>query len=138
MSGAGRPHHLRFVPLALVALGGAVGAASRESVSLLVPDAAGVPVAIAIVNLVGAFALGYLYEAVTRIPSDSTAVRLKLLLGTGFCGGFTTYSALATDSALLLSDGRLGIACLYALGTVLVGACATFAGIAVAARADAR
>lgn len=135
----GRPNHLRWAPLALVALGGAVGAATRESSSLLIPDASGVPVAIAVVNILGAFALGYLYEAVTRLgPGNPTATHLKLLLGTGFCGGFTTYSSLATDSAVLLSHGRWGTGSLYALGTLLVGACATFAGIAVASRANAR
>lgn len=128
-----RPTHLRWVPLALVAVGGAVGAAGREGLSLAVPDLSGVPVAIALVNVVGAFLLGYLYEAVTRLGPDSpTATHLKLLLGTGFCGGFTTYSSLATDTALLYSHDRPAIATSYALGTVLVGACATFAGLAVA------
>ncbi|SDC14825.1 CrcB protein [Sanguibacter gelidistatuariae] len=136
---AGRPNHLRWLPLALVALGGAVGAATREGTSLIIPDASGVPVAIAIVNVLGAFALGYLYEAVTRLgPGNPTAASIKLLLGTGFCGGFTTYSSLATDSAVLLSHGRWGVGSLYAFGTLLIGACATFAGIAVASRANAR
>lgn len=130
-----RPNHLRWAPIALVVAGGAVGVAAREGLSLAIPDVSGVPVVIALVNVLGAFVIGFLYEAVTRLgPGSLTATNLKLLLGTGFCGGLTTYSSLATDTAKLYSDGRAGVATTYALGTVVVGACATFAGIAVATR----
>jgi CrcB protein len=117
-----------WVPIALVALGGAVGAASREGLSLAIPELDDVPVSIVIINVVGAFLLGFLYQAVTRLDG-SRAKDLKLLLGTGFCGGFTTYSSLATDSAVLLRDGRVWTTVAYALGTVLLGACATWLGI---------
>lgn len=139
MTGTGRLPHLRWTSIALVAVGGALGAAAREGVRLVIADVSGVPVAIAVVNVIGAFLLGVLYEAVTRLgPGSPTAARVKLLLGTGFCGGFTTYSSLATDSAILLSHGRWGVGALYGVGTLVVGACATFAGIAVGARADAQ
>lgn len=115
-------------PIALVALGGAAGAASREGLSLVIPELDDVPVSIVIINVVGAFLLGFLYQAVTRLPGGR-AKDLKLLLGTGFCGGFTTYSSLATDSAVLLRDGRVWTTVAYALGTVLLGACATWLGI---------
>lgn len=138
-STAARPSHLRWGPLWLVALGGAIGASAREGVALLIPPLCQLPIAIPIVNIVGAFLLGYLYEAVTRLgPGDSRAKNLKLLLGTGFCGGFTTYSSLATDTAVLNSHGQLGLAFGYALGTVILGALATWAGIVIAARANAR
>lgn len=134
-----RPPHLRWAPIALVAVGGAVGAASREGVSLLIPNLGAVPVAIPLINVLGAFLLGYLYEAVTRLDSSKpTGKNLKLLLGTGFCGGFTTYSSLATDTAVLFRDGLPWTALLYALLTVILGACATWAGIAVASAVNAR
>jgi CrcB protein len=116
-------------------VGGAVGAGSREGLSLAIPELNDVPISIVIINIVGAFLLGFLYQAVTRLRSDeSRAKTLKLLLGTGFCGGFTTYSSLATDSAVLLRDDRVATAVAYALVTVLVGACATWLGIVVASR----
>ena len=118
----------RWVSTGLVILGGAAGAASQQGLSLAIPKADGVPISIAIINVVGAFLLGFLYQAVTRLES-SRAKTLKLALGTGFCGGFTTYSSLATDSAVLLRDGRVWTTVAYALGTVLVGACATWLGI---------
>lgn len=139
MSTGIRPPHLRWAPIALVALGGAFGAASREGLSLVIPKLGEVPISIAIINVIGAFLLGYLYEAVTRIDSAKpTGKNLKLLLGTGFCGGFTTYSSLATDTAVLFRDGLPWIAVAYSVGTVLVGACATWLGIVVASSINSR
>ncbi|MFD6091452.1 fluoride efflux transporter FluC [Oerskovia sp. NPDC060338] len=140
MTGRGaRPGYLRWSSIGLVVLGGAFGAAAREGVVLAIPDLHEVPVAILVVNVVGAFVLGCLTEVVLRrLPDDPRGPRLRLLLGTGFCGGFTTYSTLATDVALLLDSSRAGLGVAYALTTVLVGAGATLAGIVVAARYDAR
>ncbi|PPL19220.1 fluoride efflux transporter FluC [Microterricola pindariensis] len=139
MSPGIRPPHLRWAPIALVAVGGAFGAAGREGLSLAIPNLGQLPIAIPVVNIIGAFLLGYLYEAVTRIdPAKPTGKNLKLLLGTGFCGGFTTYSSLATDTAVLFRDGLPWPAILYALGTVVVGAVATWAGILLASSINAR
>jgi CrcB protein len=139
MSAGARPPYLRWAAIGLVAVGGAAGAASREGLSLVIPNLGEVPVAIPIINVIGAFLLGYLYEAVTRLDSARpTGKNLKLLLGTGFCGGFTTYSSLATDTAVLFRDGLPGSALIYALATVIVGACATWAGIAVASAVNNR
>ncbi|MER1997606.1 MAG: CrcB family protein, partial [Arthrobacter sp.] len=130
MNDSGRPPHLRWGPIGLVAAGGTVGAACREGLSLLIPSVSAVPLAIPAVNVIGAFLLGYLYEALANLDKErSTGTRLRLLLGTGFCGGFTTYSALARDTAVLFRDGLALAASVYALGTIVVGACATWAGI---------
>ncbi|NMD96539.1 CrcB family protein [Rhodococcus sp. BL-253-APC-6A1W] len=135
----GRPAYLQWASIGLVAIGGLFGAGSREGVSLAIPKLGEVPIAIAVVNIVGAFLLGYLYEAVTRIDSAKpTGKNLKLLLGTGFCGGFTTYSSLATDTAVLFRDGYIWKGVVYVVGTLIVGACATWAGIAVASSVNAR
>ena len=131
----GGTDHPALLPILLVAIGGALGAAGREAVSLALPPVDGVPIAIVVVNTIGAFALGLLAEAVTRpTVSEVRRTRLKLLLGTGFCGGFTTYSSLATDTAVLSSDGHHGQAAMYALTTLVVGAVATYAGIVVGTR----
>ncbi|MFJ6416278.1 fluoride efflux transporter FluC [Paeniglutamicibacter sp. NPDC091659] len=135
MGGADRPNHLKWRMWAVVAVGGTFGAVSREAFSLFIPAVGDLPVAIAIVNILGAFLLGFLYEALTRPGiSGDRASRLKLLLGTGFCGGFTTYSSLAVDTALLGINGRSGTALFYVLGTVVLGACATWAGLVAGSR----
>jgi CrcB protein len=142
-AGRSRPVHLHWRSVGLVALGGVFGTAAREALALALPlriPAGGFPLAILLINVGGAFLLGLLLEAVTRRGSDTGPRRtLRLLLGTGFLGGFTTYSALATDTALLLGSpvaGPFGLAAGYALGSVLAGAIATWAGIAVGAVAS--
>lgn len=103
---------------------------------MAIPKLGEVRISIVIINVVGAFLLGCLYEAVTRPDSGRGAGKnLQLLLGTGYCGGFTTYSSLATDTGMLFRDGLPWVALVYSLGTVVLGACATWAGIAAAAAA---
>lgn len=129
-----RPVHLRWQYLALVAAGGAVGTALRELLMLAVPPVAEIPVATLGINVLGAFLLGALLETLARRGPDVGGRRkLRLLLGTGALGGFTTYSSLATDTSLILIRGHLGVSLLYAGGTLLVGALATWAGITAAA-----
>ncbi|KTR76794.1 hypothetical protein NS234_10180 [Microbacterium oxydans] len=133
-TGAPRAPHLRVSYLGLVAFGGAIGTGLREAISLLTPTWAGVPVATAVINIVGAFILGYLLEALVRLGEDAGVRRaLRLFVGTGILGGFTTYSALATDTVLLLHTAP-AVAVSYSLGTVLIGAIATFLGILAATR----
>jgi CrcB protein len=130
-----RAVHLRPSMLAVVAVGGAIGTAAREGLALAIPAAGGLPVAILLVNVAGAFVLGILLEALIRLGPDVGGRRLvRLAAGTGFCGGFTTYSTLAVAVAELLRAGTTGLAIGYALGSVLLGALASWAGVAVGAR----
>ena len=130
-AGAVRPSHLRWSHLGLVAAGGALGTAGREALSLAHPAAAGgFPVTTFLINAVGAFLLGFLLEYLTRGgPDEGHRRSLRLLLGTGVLGGFTTYSALATDTAVLTS-GSTGLAFGYAAATLVVGVVASTVGIA--------
>lgn len=130
--------HLRWPYLGLVVLGGAVGTALREGLSLALPavDLAGgrLPLGTVAINLLGALLLGLLLEMLVRRGHDAGGRRaVRLLLGTGLLGGFTTYSALATDSALLMQGGMVAVALAYALGTVLLGGLATLLGIVLGA-----
>lgn len=128
-----RPLHLRLPSLGLAVIGGSLGTAAREAVGLVVADRAGIPVAILGINLLGAFCLGLLLSGLSRLGPDAGLRRtVRILVGTGFMGGFTTYSALATDTASLLGDDRIGAGLAYGLGTVVIGGLATWAGIAVA------
>ena len=138
-TGASRPVHLRWNSLALVFIGGSLGTAAREAISLAFPPIDGVPYAIFGINVAGALLLGFLIEALVRHGRGTPgALRLRLLLGTGLLGGFTTYSALASDAASLIGAGSTGPGIAYATATVLVGALATWTGIALAAGGRAR
>jgi CrcB protein len=104
----------------LVAAGGAVGTAARLALGLLLPDAGVLPVLLA--NVVGAFLIGIL---TARLPK---ATELRLLLGTGALGGFTTYSAFMTGTVGLWTDAPL-LAVAYALGSLVLGLGAAVLGL---------
>lgn len=127
---AGRAAHLRWRYLGLVAAGGTVGTALREGLLLAAPDREAFPLTTFAINLAGAFALGLLLEVLARTGPDGGRLRgIRLLVGTGVLGGFTTYSALATATAVLGVTGFAGWAVAYALGTVVVGAAMSVLGI---------
>jgi fluoride exporter len=137
--GASRPVHLRWDAVALVALGGAAGTAARVAITLAVPSMGAFPVATFAINVVGAFLLGMLLEVLARRGPDAGRLRrIRLLLGTGFLGGFTTYSALAIDTAKLTSSADTGTALAYSVGTILIGGVATWAGIVIGTRLAGR
>ncbi len=134
-----RAVHLRPAMLAVVAVGGTAGTAAREALSLLIPRVGGLPLAILLINVAGAFVLGMLLEALLRLGPDTGGRRLtRLAVGTGFCGGFTTYSTLAVGAAELLRGGATGLALGYAVGSVLLGAVASWAGVLVGSRGARR
>ncbi|MFE7508726.1 fluoride efflux transporter FluC [Promicromonospora sp. NPDC057488] len=138
----------------LVALGGAGGSVARYLVSmwagiLLTPLTIAFPgasetilwfpVGTLVVNLVGAFALGYLLEALARRGRETVRRRkIRLGIGTGVLGGFTTYSALALEVQGLLDQGMPWLALLYVALTLAGGTATCLSGIALAARADRR
>lgn len=127
--GRPRPVHLSGANLGLVAAGGAVGTGLRYLITLLAPRWAGVPVATLGINVVGAFLLGVLLELLAERSIDAGwSRRIRLAVGTGGLGGFTTYSALATDTAALAA-AHPGRAAGYALVTVVAGAFASVGGI---------
>ncbi len=82
---------------ALVALGGMLGTAARMGLGMLIPDAA---LGVLAANIVGALALGIL---TARLPAGD----LRVLLGTGVLGGFTTYSSFMVDSVQLWDASAL-------------------------------
>jgi CrcB protein len=127
------PIHPRLPGLGLVWLGGALGTTARYLLSEATPALSQRPLVTFLINIGGAFLLGVLLTGLARAGSDQAGRRaLRLFAGTGFLGGFTTYSALAVDAAGLLDAGAVELAVAYALGTVLLGAAASMAGIAVA------
>ncbi len=123
--------------VALVAAGGCVGVLARDLVTRVAGDTSW-PVATFAINVSGAFLLALLLASLRAAgPDDGRRLRLRLLLGTGVLGGFTTYSALAVATAQLAEDGRAATALAYALGTVAVGLAATVLGAWAGRRGNA-
>ncbi|MCX0271570.1 CrcB family protein [Nocardia zapadnayensis] len=129
------PLHTRVWAVALVGVGGVFGAPLRYQLGVWFPHSAGGwPVTTFAINIVGALALGWLLEGLTRLGSDhGWRRRARLGVGTGFLGAFTTYSTLAVDTGLLLRGHHWSTAATYAVGTVLAGLVATTVGIAAGA-----
>jgi CrcB protein len=101
--------------LLLVAAGAAVGAPSRWLVDRAVRArwSGDFPWGTLAVNLVGSFVLGVVLGASRHLAAG---LDLTLLLGTGFCGAFTTFSTFAFESVRLLETGMVR----YAVANVLV------------------
>ena len=66
-----------------------------------------------------------------RGPDHGARRAVRLFAGTGFLGGYTTYSAFALDVDGLIASSDVGAAVLYGLATVVVGAAAGFGGLAL-------
>jgi CrcB protein len=138
-AGTPLPVHLTPHLIALVFAGGSLGVLARASLDRWAPAGAGFPTTTFTINMVGALALAILIETLALRGDDAGHRRaLRLLLGTGLLGGFTTYSALAVQTGALLRTGQPGVALAYSAGTVILGFFASIAGIAGTRRALAR
>ena len=116
--------------LALVVAGGMIGTAARLGLGLALPPSAGggfgaVPWATLIANIVGAFLIGVL---AARLPGSSA---MRILLGTGVLGGFTTYSAFAVGTVTLWHTQPL-LSAAYAAVSVVLGIGAAAFGLDLA------
>ena len=116
--------------VALVFVGGTFGCATRGALGLLFP-ATGFPWTTLVINVTGAFLLGLL---LTLLAGRGPGTGVRLFLGTGFLGGYTTYSTLATDTVLMLGGGTVWAGLLYAVATLVLGAVMTWSGMVIAAR----
>lgn len=112
----------------LVAAGGTVGTAARLALGLALPESGGIPVAVFLANIVGALLIGVLAARRFVRLSDRAAGDLRLLLGTGALGGFTTYSAFTTGTVALWADAPL-LAAAYAIGSLALGLAAAAVGL---------
>ena len=108
--------------LAVVALGGAIGALARYGLQSAFPAApAGFPWAVFGINVAGCLAIGLVYAV--------AGPRLRPFLGTGVLGGFTTFSTYAVGVQRDLAAGLPRVALLYAAATVIAALGAACAGI---------
>lgn len=112
--------------LLLVLAGGTIGTAARLALGMLLPDR-GFPWAILLANVAGALLIGVV---AARLPGSTD---LRVFLGTGLLGGFTTYSAFMTGTWSLAADAPL-VAGAYAIGSLVLGLAAAACGLRLGRR----
>ncbi len=118
-------------PIFLVGLGGAIGSNARYWTGVAVRQWLGTvafPWGTFLVNVLGSFLLGL---SVILLAERGTPAgkQWHLLLGTGFCGGFTTFSTFEVETFSLMRTGKFGWALVYVLTSVLAGFLAVWVGI---------
>lgn len=119
---------VRIRRILLVAAGGTIGTAARLGLGLAIPEENGFPVAVLLANTLGALLIGVLAARPFGRSEDSAAADVRLMIGTGVLGGFTTYSALTTG-AVALWDAAPGMAVASAAGSLLLGLGAATLGL---------
>ena len=116
---------------ALLLLAGAAGAAARYGVNLATQGwGGGLPFGTLAVNVLGSFLLAFVVALSLRGVVSPEA---RLVLGTGFCGAFTTFSALELETHDLISRGQWAAGSAYVLASLVLGFAAILAGRALAA-----
>lgn len=114
--------------LICIFLGGGTGSVLRYCMQLALHERIvpyNFPWATFTVNIVGSFLIGMFYALSARfnLPTD-----IRLLLTTGLCGGFTTFSTFSNDSLILLKQGLHGLFLLYVVLSVTLGVAAALLG----------
>lgn len=119
--------------LAAIAVGGAAGALLRVwIVRQLGSGAPGWPWATFAINVTGSFALAYIATRLQeRLPLSTYR---RPLLGTGFCGAYTTFSTMTVEILRMLETDRYALAAGYAAASLAAGYLAIWAASAAARR----
>ncbi len=123
--------------LAAIFAGGAIGTAARAALATLTaPNPAHWPWPTFVANIVGAFVLGYVStRLLERLPQSSYR---RPLLGTGFCGGLTTFSTMQVETVRMLEHGHYGLAAAYTVVSLIAGLAAVHIATGLVRRARVR
>ncbi|MGJ3188919.1 fluoride efflux transporter CrcB [Paenarthrobacter sp. FR1] len=116
----------------LLALAGGVGAAVRFIVDGLIRARVktALPWGTILINVTGSLVLGFLAGLVMRGQAPES---LLLIVGTGFLGGYTTFSTASLETIRLVQSGRTRVALVNGLGTMAASVLAAASGVWIAA-----
>ena len=126
----------QFYASLMVALGGGIGALARYQLGRFMTAWLGAPVinvfpfATLAVNTIGSLLMGVLAGWLVRSAPEN-AEGLRLLLGVGVLGGFTTFSAFSLELAFLIQRGQVGMAAIYLMLSIGLGVSAFVFGLAM-------
>lgn len=123
--------------LAAVFVGGAVGTILRAALGTLgVADPGRWPWPTFTVNIIGTFLLGYV---VTRLVERLPLSRYRRpILGTGLCGGLTTFSTMQVETITMIEHHHYGLAAGYTAASIVAGLLAVYAATVLVRRVRIR
>lgn len=114
-----------------VGIGGFIGAICRYLIGMIpLKEGCTFPIKTFLINIAGSFLIGII--AALAMKTDPLDSRTVLFLKVGLCGGFTTFSSFALETADLMKDGKIHLAALYSVLSVTFGVLAVFAGQGIA------
>ena len=115
----------------LVFLGGGLGSGLRYLVAITMNQYSKVlPFGTFTVNMIGCLLIGLVLGYAQK--ENTLTSNQTLLLATGFCGGFTTFSAFANENLELIKNGEIFNFSVYTIGSILIGILAVFIGFYLA------
>ena len=105
-------------------LGGAARFLTQELVQKNYPTS--IPLGTLAVNIIGSFIIGIIYALAEKMKISA---EIRILIASGFCGGFTTFSSFAFENIKLMQDGEFFNMGLYVLLSLIIGFVAVYVGI---------
>lgn len=119
---------MKGLGLLLVFIGGGAGSVLRYLIGkVLNSPATGIPYGTFLANILGSLLIGIVLGWAAKYNNLSD--HMLLLLVTGFCGGFTTFSAFAYENHVFLKGGDFASFAVYTIGSFALGFLAVFLGI---------
>ncbi|MDQ6829265.1 MAG: fluoride efflux transporter CrcB [Gemmatimonadota bacterium] len=117
-----------------IALGSAAGGVSRFLLASAIQERANsaFPMGTLVVNITGSLLLGFIFSY--ALQTTSVSAEMRAFLTTGFCGGYTTFSAFSYETARLMQQGLFAQAAAYVGTSVSLSVAGVFVGFALARR----
>lgn len=113
--------------LLIVFIGGGLGSALRFLLAKWLNQPTGFPYGTFAVNILGSLLLGLVLGY--ALKNNSISSNTTLLLATGFCGGFTTFSTFMYENHVFLKSGEFGLFALYSISSFALGLLSVFFGL---------
>lgn len=116
--------------LLLVFIGGGIGSVLRYVIGKYLNNTeTGIPYGTFLVNIIGCLLIGIILGLAAR--NNTLNSNQTLILATGFCGGFTTFSTFAYENHVLLKSGDFTSFAVYTIASFVVGFLAVFFGLQI-------
>lgn len=114
--------------LVFVFIGGGFGSVLRFLIGKWLNNTEnGIPYGTFIANILGSLLIGFILGYAAK--NDAISQNQTLLLATGFCGGFTTFSTFAYENHVFLKSGDFTSFAMYTIASFVIGFLAVFAGM---------